>query len=193
MINEIQLVEEPKKTMSMNPNKFMLWLFIATIVMLFAAFTSAYIVRQAEGNWLDFKLPATFLWSTIVIVISSASMQLTYGSVKRDELNKAKMGILVTLVLGLVFLATQLAGWAALVDADVYFVGNPAGSFMYVLTGLHGFHILAGLIFLMVVFIAIMRFKVHSRNAVLVEMCTTFWHFLGGLWIYLYIFLLINR
>ena len=193
MINEIQLVEEPRKTLSMNPKKFMLWLFIATIVMLFAAMTSAYIVRKVEGNWLDFQLPGIFIWTTVIIVISSISMQWSFLQVRNDNLNSAKTGIGLTFILGGLFLIGQVMGWGSLVSEDVYFVGNPAGSFLYVLTGLHGIHLVAGLIFLLVTFIAISKYKVHSRNMVLMEMCITFWHFLGVLWVYLYIFLLLNR
>lgn len=193
MIREMQLVEEPKKTLSMNPKKFMLWLIIATIVMLFAALTSAFIVRRAEGNWLDFEMPSIFMVTTVVIILSSGFLQWAYFSVRKDNLTTAKSAVGVTLVLGLIFLIGQVMGWGALVNEDVYFVGNPAGSFLYVLTGLHGVHIIAGLIFLVVLLIALFRYKVHSRNITLMEMCLTFWHFLGGLWVYLYIFLVLNR
>ena len=193
MINEMQLVEEPKKTLSMNPKKFMLWLFIATIVMLFAAMTSAYIVRKVEGNWLDFQMPSIFVSTTVIILMSSITMQWAYSLVRRDDLKKAKIAIGLTLVIGLLFLVGQVMGWNALVGTDVYFVGNPAGSFFYVFTGLHSFHLVAGLVFLIVAFMGIVKYKIHSRNMVTIEMCVTFWHFLGGLWLYLYIFLLLNR
>ena len=193
MINEIQIVEEPVKTLSMNPKKFILWLFIATIVMLFAAMTSAYIVRKVEGNWLDFQLPSIFISTTVVILISSITMQWAYNLVRNDDLNKAKIALGLTFVLGVLFLVGQVMGWGALVGADVYLVGNPAGSFLYILTGLHGLHLIAGLVFILAAFVAVVKYKVHSRNITTMEMCVTFWHFLGGLWLYLYIFLLLNR
>lgn len=193
MINEIQLVEEPTKTLSMNPKKFILWLFIATIVMLFAAMTSAYIVRKVEGNWLDFQLPSIFISTTVVLLLSSLTIQWAHGLVRKDDLNKAKIALGLTFVLGVFFLIGQVMGWGALVSADVYLVGNPAGSFLYILTGLHGLHLIAGLVFILAAFIAIAKYKVHSRNMAMMEMCITFWHFLGGLWLYLYIFLLLNR
>jgi len=193
MINEIQIVEEPVKTLSMNPKKFILWLFIATIVMLFAAMTSAYIVRKVEGNWLDFQLPSIFISTTVVILISSITMQWAYNLVRNDDLNKAKIALGLSFVLGVLFLVGQVMGWGALVGADVYLVGNPAGSFLYILTGLHGLHLIAGLVFILAAFVAVVKYKVHSRNITTIEMCVTFWHFLGGLWLYLYIFLLLNR
>lgn len=193
MIKELQLVEEPGRTLSMNPKKFMMWLIISSIVMLFAAMTSAYIVRQAEGNWLDFKLPSIFVTTTGIIMLSSITLQWAYSLIKKDDLVRGKWAVAITIVLGLIFLVGQVMGWGALVNSDVYFVGNPSGSFLYVLTGLHGFHLIAGLIFLVVVFVGIIRYKIHSRNIVTMELGLTFWHFLSGLWLYLYIFLLLNR
>jgi cytochrome c oxidase subunit 3 len=155
--------------------------------------TSAYIVRKVEGNWLDFQLPSIFVGTTIIILMSSVTMQWAYSLVRKDDLNKAKIAIGLTLVLGILFLVGQVMGWSALVGTDVYLVGNPAGSFLYVLTGLHSLHLVAGLVFLLIAFMGIVKYKIHSRNIVTIEMCVTFWHFLGGLWLYLYIFLLLNR
>ena len=75
----------------------------------------------------------------------------------------------------------------------MFLVGNPSGSFVYVFSGLHLVHLLGGLGFLVVVFVDTLKFEVHSKNLLTIEMCTTYWHFLGGLWIYLYLFLVINN
>ena len=72
------LEEEPEETLSVNPRKFILWLFIVSILMLFASFTSAYLVRRAEGNWLEFTVPAIFGYSTVVLVLSSLTMHWAY-------------------------------------------------------------------------------------------------------------------
>lgn len=193
MTTDFKLVEEPQKPLSMHPKKFALWLFMITVIMIFAALTSAYIVRQAEGNWLVFELP-TELWITSgIIVLSSISMQWSYFAAKKDELGQVKIGLIITTVLGVAFLIGQLYAWNALVDHDVFFVGNPSGSFLYVLTGVHGLHLVSGIIFLIIVLTSTLRFKVHAKNLTQIEMCTTYWHFLGGLWIYLFIFLLLNH
>lgn len=186
--------EEPKTQLAMHPKKFALWLFIVSIVMIFAAMTSAYIVRQAEGNWKVFELPAMFLWSSIVIVLSSATLQWSVSNAKKDEFAQMRLGIGITLILGLAFLVMQYLGWNALVDMNVHFsFSNPAESFLYVLTGLHAFHLVTGLIYIIIVLISAFQDKIHSKKMVQLEMCTTYWHFLDGLWLYLYIFLLINR
>lgn len=193
MTTEFKIVEEPKKPLAMHPKKFAMWIFVATVGMLFAALTSAYIVRQAEGNWLYFDLPSLLNWTTATILISSITMQLAYWSAKKDQLDMVKVWVSATMVLGLVFLVGQFLSWKQLVAQNVYFVGNPSGSFLYVLTGLHGLHIVSAIIYLMIVMVSSYRFKIHSRSMAQIEMCTTYWHFLGGLWLYLFIFLILNR
>ena len=193
MTSDFKIVEEAKKPLSMHPKKFGMWLFMITVVMIFASLTSAYIVRQAEGNWVVFELPM-MLWITSgIILLSSVTMHWTYLAAKEDELEKVKVGIAMTLGLGLMFLVGQVYAWGDLVDNNVFFVGNPSGSFLYVLTGLHGLHLVSGIIFLLIVLISTIKYIVHSKNLAQIEMCSTYWHFLGGLWIYLFVFLLLNH
>lgn len=187
---------EPERPLSMHPKKFAFWLFLVTVVMVFAALTSAYIVRKADGGWLEFDLPDIFQVNTLIIVLSSISMQWAYFAAKKDNFGVLKLTLLITVLLGLAFLAGQFIGWKSLVEMGVYFAGtesNPAGSFVYVLTGLHGFHLISAIIFLLVVFAGSFTYKVHSRSMLLIELCTTYWHFLGALWIYLFGFLLLNN
>ena len=193
MATEIRIVEEAKKPLSMHPKKFALWLFIVTVIMIFAALTSAYIVRQADGNWVIFELPGLFLVTTAIILVSSGTMHWAYLSVKKDNLEAAKLAIAITTVLGIGFLVGQYLAWGELVKNNVHLVGNPSGSFVYVISGLHGLHIIGGVIFLIVVLVSIFQLKVHSKNLLRIEMCATYWHFLGGLWLYLFVFLLLNR
>lgn len=193
MAQKIEYTEQPKMTLSMHPKKFALWLFIVTVVMLFAAFTSAYIVRQSEGNWLQFDLPQMFWITSGVIVLSSITMHWAYLSAKRDNLDAVKLAMGFTTILGIIFLVGQFIAWEALVDRNVYFVGNPAGSFVYVFTGLHGLHLIGGVVFLLIVLIQTFRYKVHAKSLDQIEMCATYWHFLDGLWLYLFLFLLLNN
>jgi cytochrome c oxidase subunit 3 len=193
MSTEFKIVEEPKKTLAMHPKKFAMWLFIGSVGMLFAALTSAYIVRQAEGNWLYFDLPQVFTTSTIVIVLSSITMQWAFWSARKDDLSMVKIMVTITTVLGLSFLVLQFEGWKALVSNQVYLVGNPSGSFLYIISGLHGLHLISAVIYLLIVLVSTYRFRVHSKNLAQIEMCTTYWHFLGGLWLYLFVFLLLYR
>jgi cytochrome c oxidase subunit 3 len=183
----------PRQPLSMHPMKFALWLFIISIVMLFAALTSAYIVKQSDGGWMSIRMPGIFIVNTVILAISSITMQWSYLAAKKDKLAQVKASLLLTLLLGIGFLAGQYMSWAKLVEMNVYFVSNHASSsFIYVFTGLHAVHLVSGLVFLLATLIAAYRFKVHSKRLVKIEMCTTYWHFLGGLWLYLYLFLLVN-
>jgi cytochrome c oxidase subunit III len=193
MTSEFKIVEEPKKPLSMNPKKFAMWLFIATVVMLFAAFTSAYIVRRAEGNWVFFDLPDMFYYTTVMIVLSSVTMQWAYFAAKKDNLEIVKVSVGITSVLGAAFVIGQFLGWGEMAKQGVHFVGNPSGSFVIMLTLVHGVHLISAIVFLLIVLNSSFQYKIHSKSMAQIEMCTTYWHFLGGLWLYLFVFLLLNR
>ncbi|WP_247235893.1 cytochrome c oxidase subunit 3 [Telluribacter sp. SYSU D00476] len=189
-IHQLRAQREPEETLSMDPKKFILWLFILSIIMMFASQTSAYLVRRAEGNWLEYDMPQIFWYSTAVLVASSISMHWAYLAAKKDNFKSLRIAISITFVLGLVFLWMQFLGWKALVDMKVFFVGNPSGSFFYVFTGLHGFHLITGLIVLVLALLAAFQLRVHSKNLRRIQICTTYWHFLDILWVYLFFFLL---
>ncbi|UFH55558.1 heme-copper oxidase subunit III [Spirosoma sp. KNUC1025] len=189
LVNDISIVEEPQETLSMNPRKFILWLFIVSIIMLFAAMTSAYLVRRAEGNWLEYDIPSVFTYSSVVLVISSITIHWAYLAAKKDNFNSLKIAITITFVLGVIFLYMQFQGWVELVNENVFFVGNPAGSFMYIFTGLHGFHLISGLIVLIFALVAAFRLRIHAKSLNQLEIAATYWHFLDILWLYLFFFL----
>ena len=181
------------KLKSVNAKKFALWLFIVSICMLFAGLTSAYIVKKSDGRWLQFDMPDMFLYSTLVLFLSSIAMHWTYLKAKNNSLKAVKIGITATAAIAVVFFYMQYLSWVKLVAQDVFLVGNPSGSFVYIFSGLHLAHLIGGLVFLLVVFLDTMNYKVHSKSMLAIEMCTTYWHFLGGLWIYLYLFLVMNN
>ncbi len=189
VVNDISIIEEPQETLSMNPRKFILWLFIVSIIMLFAAMTSAYLVRRAEGNWLEYDIPAIFSYSSVVLVVSSLTMHWAYLAAKKDNFGSLRIAITITFVLGAIFLYMQFQGWVQLVNQNVFFVGNPAGSFMYIFTGLHGFHLISGLIVLVIALVAAFRLRIHATNLNQLEIAATYWHFLDILWLYLFFFL----
>ncbi|NOT73853.1 MAG: cytochrome oxidase subunit III [Cyclobacteriaceae bacterium] len=191
--SEMKIVEEPQKTLSMHPKKFAMWLFMVTVMMLFAGLTSAYIVRQADGNWRYFDLPPMFYYTTVIIIVSSVTMQMAYFAAKKNNTSLLKMMVTVTAVLGIAFLIGQVVAWGQLVDISAHFVGNPSGGFVYVLTGVHGAHIISAIIFLVVVLNSAYKLRINSKNMAQMEMCTTYWHFLGILWVYLLLFLLFFR
>ncbi|MFD2520941.1 cytochrome c oxidase subunit 3 [Emticicia soli] len=188
-----KIAEEPKPVLSVNKWKFMLWLFIITIIMLFASQTSAYLVRRAEGNWVEFNIPQIFWYSTVVLLISSISMHFSLQAAKKNNQQILKLAVAITFVFGIAFLCMQYFGWQDLQQQGIFLKGNPSGSFFYVFTGLHMAHLLIGLGILVATFIMTFRMKIDSNNTLLVEICATAWHFLDLLWVYLFVFLLYFR
>lgn len=191
-----EILNEKETGLGWHPKRVLLILLILSIVMMFAAFTSGYIVRRDEGNWREFDLPASLLINSFIIALSSASMQWAFFSARKDELGRVKLGLVVTLLLGVAFLVGQLYSWGDLVAGRTFFGGadsNPSGSFVYVLMGVHAFHLITGLIFVAVVLARTVKYQVHSRAMLSIGNATLYWHFLGGLWLYLYLFLLLNH
>lgn len=182
--------EEPEEQLSMNPRKFILWLFVVSIVMLFASMTSAYLVRRAEGNWLEYTIPPIFTYSTVVLAISSLTMHWAYLAAKKDSFASLRIAITVTFVMGMAFLVMQFQGWKELVVQNVYFVGNPAGSFLYVFTGLHAIHLISGLVVLVYALKSAFQLRMHAKNLEQIQISATYWHFLDILWLYLFFFLI---
>jgi cytochrome c oxidase subunit III len=178
---------------AINPTKFVLWLLIVASVMLFAAFTSAYIVRRGEGNWLIFELPSLFGYSTALIAVSSIGMQWAFLAAKKDNLGTLKTALAATFTLGIAFGISQWYAWKQLVANNIHLVGNPSESFVYIISGVHLLHMLGGLLFLLIVLVKTFQFKVHKKNLLTINLCTTYWHFLGLVWVYLYFFFTLNR
>jgi cytochrome c oxidase subunit 3 len=176
--------------------KLLLWIGQVSIGMLFAGLTSGYIVRRAAGNWLTFGVPTAFFISTAIILISSITMNMASQAIKKDNLSAVPRYLLITLLLGIAFGVLQYMGWTQLVRNNVYFTGtqsNAAGSFFYVITGLHLAHILGGWVALSISFFKSRAKKYSSTNCLGIKLCATYWHFLDGLWVYLFLFMLIMR
>jgi len=186
--------DEPEETLSMNPKKFMLWISIVSLTMLWAGWTSGYLVRKAEGRWHEFEIPTIFWYSTAILLVSSISMHLALQYAKKDKFNALKIAISITFVLGLTFLVLQVLGFKELVKLGLYFSGSDvASSWFYGFVALHIAHILSGLIVLFISFYSSFKFSIKSKNVLRIELCAIFWHYLDILWLYLFLFLYFNR
>lgn len=182
------------KRNKIHPHKFALWISMASMMMMFGAFTSAYMVRQSAGNWLEFQIPNIFYLSTAVIVLSSVVLEASYRSFLRAREFWYKGLLLLTMVGGIAFIYLQYAGWMDLYAIGVELTGNPSGSFFYVISMVHAIHIVAGMSALLVAVIQAfgLPFAVTVRRKLRFELVVQFWHFLGALWIYLFFFLLMQ-
>ena len=190
----MRIVENPERPLAMHPKKFALWLFMISITMIFASLTSAYLVKKGDGDWRVFELPEMFWYTSGVVIVSSIAMFLTVRAARQDKLGTVKITLWTTLLLGILFLVGQWIASVDLISNNIYFVGgNPSESFIYVLAGMHWLHLISGLVFISIVLYNVYKFKIHSKAMVRLEMASTYWHFLGVLWIYLFVFLIFNH
>lgn len=185
-----------KERLNLQPKKFSMWLFIITSFMLFAAFTSGFIVyTQGSANkGIKIVLPHAFIFSTIVILLSSATMFFAFRAAKQLKFNLQRQFLWLTLILGVSFFCLQFYSWSILVKMGVYLINpNASQSFIYIFTGVHLVHILVGLILVINSLVGSYRNSPPVKNLFRLEMTSIFWHFVDILWIYLYVFLLLNQ
>jgi len=177
-----------------HPHKFALWVAIGSIIMMFAAFTSAYVVRRAAGNWLEFRLPDIFMVNTAVILLSSVTLHLAYTSFKQGKEQRYKGLLIATFLLGLAFVVLQYKGWEVLTSMGATFTVNPSSSFIYVISGVHAAHVLGGIAALTVALTHayVLPYKPTLRRKQRFELVVHYWHFVDILWIYLMVFFMIQ-
>jgi len=178
-----------------NPQKFALWAAMASITMMFGAFLSAYIVKQASGNWLEFSLPWTFYVSTILVILISYILHLAKKSLAGDSLLRYRSLVLTGLVLGTGFVLFQYISWITLFQKGVDLKGNVSGSFLYLITGIHALHVLGGIVALIISSINtfIIPFQRLKKRINKFDLVVNYWHFVDGLWLVLFLFLLLYK
>jgi cytochrome c oxidase subunit 3 len=171
-----------------------IWVAIASIVMLFTALTSAYIVRMASSNdWTPLRMPKVLWLSTAVILISSVTIEISKRSLKLAQDRQYGVWLTLTAGLGIVFVGSQYAAWKNLARQGVYMATNPHSSFFYLFTAVHGLHVLGGLIALAYLMVRTRKkrdsVEGELRRIGAAEAATVYWHFLDGLWICLFLLL----
>jgi cytochrome c oxidase subunit 3 len=181
--------------LNLGAKKFNMWIFIFTSFMLFMAFTSGFIVYSGgKGHALNVLIPRAFLYSTAVIMLSSVTLFLASKAAKRLETVRQRQFLWLTFFLGIAFLGLQVYACYELVNEGVYFSNpNASRSFIYVFTGVHLLHIIAALFVLGNAIKGSYSDLPQVRNLFKMEMTSIFWHFLDIIWIYLYVFLLLNQ
>ena len=181
---------------SLNSYRIGMWVALASVVMLFTALTSAYVVRLGWSNdWRPTAAPS-FLWaSTALIVAGSWTMARAQRGLRQHDEAGSRRWLTVTLLVGLGFVAAQLLAWRQLVAQGVYLKSNPHGSFFYVLTAVHGLHVLGGLagLALLLLWRAPSGREARARRRSAFDAVTLYWHFMDGLWIYLFLLLFLWR
>ena len=189
----MDLTEVDIEVKNRRAKKMMLWFGIVSLIMGFAGWTSAYIVSSKREDWIsDLELPEAFFVSTAVIILSSLTYYLAKLAVNRNNQSKGTLFLVITLVLGITFVALQFVGFSQMVANGYYFTGptsNIKMSYVFLIAAVHIAHLVAGLISLLVVLVQQLRGKYMPGQMLGLELGATFWHFLDFLWVYLILFM----
>ncbi|MGB5460226.1 MAG: cytochrome c oxidase subunit 3 [Eudoraea sp.] len=188
----MDLTQGTSKEKNARAKKMMLWFGIASLLMGFAGWTSAYIVSSSRPDWLkEFELPSAFLYSTLIIILSSGTYILASKAIKSNNTSRGTKWLLLTLLLGIAFIFIQFSGFSQLINQGYYFTGptsNITMSYIFLIATVHIVHVIAGLISLLVVLYNNIKNNYSNTNMLGVELGATFWHFLDLLWVYLILF-----
>ncbi len=174
--------------------KFIVWLFVVSSSIMFGGFTSYYIVfSAAKGKGHGLVLPDLFLYSTVILLISSLCLFLSARAFKNGNISRQRILLWITIILGIAFGVLQFEGWKSLIVNGAVLVNNNASiSMIYVLSGFHLLHILAGICIILGVLLGSYKSIATHRQQFRIQTASIFWHFIDILWIYLYVFLLLN-
>lgn len=176
------------------PPLFALWLAMGGMVMMFGSLTSAYIVRHAAGNWLEFRVPEIFFYSTGIMLLSSVALHGSFTAFKKGNASWYRLLLAATLILGIAFVVMQYQGWLQLYNIGVVLDGNPGGSFFYVISGIHAAHVMGGIFALITALMHALSlsYKPTEKRRRRFQLVVHYWHFVDFLWLYLFLFLLIQ-
>ncbi len=174
--------------------KQMLWFGIISLCMTFAGLTSAYIVSMERKDWLeDYEFPQSLIISTVIIIISSITIQIAKSAIIKNNRQFGTLFLATTLVLGLAFVGYQYQGLFTELTSQGYFMtgesSNITTTFLFLIVAVHIAHVIAGMIALSTVVMNHIRSKYSKEDHLGLTLGVTFWHFLGVLWIFLFILL----
>ena len=176
-----------------------MWLALSAILMMFAALSSAYVFRstRTQQNWQLFAVPQMLWVSTLLILTSSATFEVARRALRRGEREVYRRWLFASLLLGFGFLAAQLLAWRSLVGQGIYLATNPHSSFFYLLTGLHAMHLVGGIAGLSYLVLRARRDLQGASDAgkqrASADAIGLYWHFMDGLWVYLFALLFLWR
>ena len=173
--------------------KMMLWFGIISLIMSFAGLTSAFIVSSSREDWLvGFVLPNAFIYSTLIIFLSSVFLYAAKQTLKKNQATTTTSLLIGALVLGIAFIYSQIQGFNQIIDSGYNFTGptsNITMSYIYIIAVVHILHVLAGIVCLIVVIVNQLNKKYSAEDRLGFDLASSFWHFVDILWIYLFFFL----
>lgn len=187
-------VEKSAQRRKIHPQKFAMWIAIGSIIMMFGGLTSGYIVRRSQGNWDVFSLPPAFYVSTVLILLSSLTLALASRSFKQRRMGLHRAMVVLTFVLGVAFAVLQYAGFKELyLQLNGRWNNNVSFQYLIVIVLVHALHIIGGVLALFYLFVKTFSRRIKTYSTTGIEIVSTYWHFVDILWIYLFIFFVLNR
>lgn len=202
-LSDKDVLKERMEYTGIHPQKFLLWLAMASMTMFFGALTSALIVKKADiQTWENFRLPTVFIYSTIAVVAVSVLMHFSLIQYRKAKFGLFRVLFSIAFVMAILFLGLQYLGWKQLEAIGMTLDGNISGSFIYLITSLHGLHIVIGLLITLIFLANAIRSRkdpiyelsniANPKRVFNLEMLVTFWHYIDAVWVYLYVFLYFN-
>lgn len=177
------------ETIGVPTAKLAMSFLLAVIGCLFALFASAYFMRMAFSDWQAPPLPGMLWLNTGMLMLSSVALHCAVLAVRKDQIETTRLALVTGGLTALAFLAGQLIAWRQLAADGYGLDANPASSFFYLLTGMHGLHILAGLVALAATTAGAWAAARPERLRLRVELCAMYWHFLLFVWLGLFVLL----
>jgi cytochrome c oxidase subunit III len=195
-MDAMDLEEKEYKARKYKAETMLVWLLTFSVIMVFAGLTSAYIIRKEARDWQEFRLPEVYFLSTALLILSSVFMIFVMSSVKKDKIRMAQVLMVIALFLGIAFCYTQYQGFYELHAQGIFSVGagaNIAASFLYVLVITHIGHLILAMGAMLWTFYKLSTGAYSSKDFHGLKLCSTFWHFMDILWVYLFLFLFFIR
>lgn len=188
-------MEKMQDTFDPKPRKFIVWLFVVSSTIMFGGFTSYYLVFAAsKGKGHGLVLPDAFIYSSLVIIASSITLMLASKALRKLNFSLQRNMLWITVILAIAFGVMQFNAWGSMVRTGATLVGNNAAiSFIYVVSGMHLLHIIGGVGLIINALAGSYKSLPVAKVQYRMEIASIFWHFIDILWIYLYVFLLLNR
>jgi len=189
-VEQQSVAADGEGTLPLPPIKVGLGVFLAVATSLFALLISAYHMRMMEADWTTLALPRVLWLNTAVLVVGGIAMQWTRTAAQRGQADRVRAGLISAGVFTFLFLAGQLWAWQQLNAAGYFLASDPAASFFYLLTALHGLHLLGGLWVWGRTTAKVLRGVEVAKVRLSVELCTVYWHYLLLVWLVLFAVLL---
>lgn len=185
-----------------HPHNILLLLILVGVTALFLSFSVAFIYTRVQSDLPPIRLPAIFIFNTLILLASSGAMVWAKRAYKQDRTDQYQKALIATILLSLIFMALQYLGWQQLFDRQIFITTDNSAAYLYLISGLHFAHVIAGLPFLILFLrrafldmkepVSVLVYFSDPEKKLKLRLLTIYWHFLDALWIYLVLFFWIN-